>query len=109
MGGAGALGIWRAAIPVLSAGIMDAGSGIGRCFAVEGGTRRILPDSAHIGRSVHVQARPRVAAAEGRDVCRGALCTESLPFVDCVLAQRLCRIAGDGPVTAGASISFADK
>src|ERR1700722_5142202 len=109
MGGAGALGIWRAAIPVLSAGIVDAGSGIGRCFAVEGRTRRILPDSAHVGRSVHVQARSGVAAAEGCDVCRGVLCLESLPSVNCVLAQRLCRIAGGGPVTAGASVSFADK
>src|ERR1700688_3177642 len=109
MGGAGALGIWRTAIPVLSSGIVDAGSRIGRRFAVEDGTRRILPDSAHVGRSVHVQARSSVAAAAGRDVCRGVLCPESLPFVNRLLAQRLCRIARGGPVTAGASVSFADK
>src|ERR1700687_3341674 len=104
LGGAGALGIRRGALPVLSTRFLDSRC-CARCrSALEDGPGRVLLDCAHPCRSGHVPAGPRVAVVPGRVVCGSVLCAQSLPLVDRLLAERLRRTAGRGLAAASAAV-----
>src|SRR5208283_3638440 len=107
LGSAGALGIWRGSLPILSARLLDPGRRA-RCGpALESGAGRVLLDRAHACRSVHVPAGAAVAPGSGRAVCRCVLCAESLPLANRLLAERLRRTLGCGPASAIAALSSA--
>src|SRR5450631_796554 len=107
LGGAGALGIWRSSVPVLSTRFLGSGGRARVRSTVEDGAGRILLDCACACRSVHVPAGPRVVPGPGRVVCGPVLCAESLPPVDRLLAERIRRIVGRGPAAASAALSSA--
>ena len=101
LGGAGALGIWRGSLSFLSARFMDAWRRAWRHLAVESCTRGLLLDCSDTGWSSDVPACAPVASDEGCVICGDLLRVESLPFVDCLLAERVCRVARGNFVTAG--------
>src|SRR6266404_3005023 len=104
LGGAGALGIRRGSLPVLSARFLDPGRRA-RCRSVlEDGTRRVLLDCAHACRSGHVPARPRVVPAPGRSVCGRVLCAESVSLADRLLAERIRRTSGRHTAAPSAAV-----
>src|SRR5467141_2638954 len=107
LGGAGALGIRRSSLPVLSARFLDPGRRARCRSALEDGTRRVLLDCAHACRSGHVPARPRVFPAPGRFVCGRVLCAESLSSADRLLAERIRRTSGRRSAAASAALSLA--
>src|SRR6266849_6483235 len=107
LGGAGALGIWRGSLPVLSARFLDTGRRARCRSAVEDGAGRVLLDGAHTCRSGHVPGRPRVVPARGRFVCGRVLCAESLSLADRLLAERIRRTSGRRSAAASAALSLA--
>src|SRR5260370_17566144 len=78
LGGAGALGIRRGSLPVLSAHFLDPGRGARCRFALENGAGRVLLDGAHACRSGHVPACPRGVPPSGPFVSRPLLRPQSL-------------------------------
>ncbi len=107
LGGTGGLGIRRASLPVLSPRFLDPGRSARCCSALEDRAGRVLLDCAHVCRSSHVPARPRVAPCPRRVVCRRVLCAQSLPLVDRLLAECIRRTAGCATVAADAALSSA--
>src|ERR1035438_7801428 len=109
LGGAGALGIRRGSLLVLSAGFLDTRRRARCCTALEDGAGRVLLDRARTCRRGYVQPCPALAPGTGRAICRCVLCAESLPFANRPLAERLCGTAGCGAAATFAALSPATQ
>src|SRR3981189_3208759 len=100
LGGAGALGIRRSSLPILSARFLDAGCSARCRSALEDGAGRVLLDCDYACRRCHVPTRPRVVPAPGRFICGRVLRAESLSSADCLLAGRPPGTPGSPPPPA---------
>ena len=97
LGSAGAFRVRRAAVPVLSASLMDAGRRTECGFSVDRCVLRL--HMACAGGCWHCDVRfgATLAAPPRRNVCGGAICRQSLSSGDRLLAQRVCGTAGELP------------
>src|SRR5208282_1819821 len=109
LGGAGAVGVWRAALPVLSASFLDIGRRARRDIAMENCARRLLLDRTHARGSRHVPRCQPLAAASGCTFCRRILRPEPLPLADPLLAERLRGIVGGATAAASLAVCLAPQ
>src|SRR5262249_11270498 len=96
LGGHGALPIWRSALHLLSAVLVDTGSTVWPASAVEAGASGLYMDGFDAVRKLDVHAGAALVGAIERNLGGGVLRRESVSSGGCVLAKRLCRIAGGG-------------
>lgn len=104
LGFAGTLRIWRAAVCVLSAGVVDAGSAAECGVSMDGGGERLHMGRAGAGGDVDVCAGAAMAR-QARCALRGrAVRGESLSSGDRLLAERIRRTAGELPGAAAVAV-----
>src|SRR5579864_222621 len=104
LGGAGALRLWRTEIRVLPACFVDAGRIAERDISVDTRLLHLHMDRAGGGGHVDVRAGAAVVRSPRHHLRRRALCGQSLSPGDRLLAQRVCRIAGELPGAAAVAV-----
>jgi hypothetical protein len=105
LGGAGALRIWRAAIHFLSARVVGVGSGTEQDFSLGRSFGHLHLAGAGGGGRGDVFVSAAMAGPARRNFRSRAVCGESLPSGDCVLAECVRRTAGGVPAaTAGVGV-----
>ena len=100
LGCTGALPVRRSAVHFLSSDLLVSGNGTGSSLALEDGSGSVCVVGANALRVLHVRAGAPLVEPERRCLRGRGIRRESLLHRDCVLAERVCRIARWGPAAA---------